>query len=138
MSTTSLSSIQPQVLEANLKRATVPTAPPVEEPVAEPAGALASAVGAVARVAGGVFRRPAPAAAKLSPQGVPHGAVNVPVRMRNVRICNNGRGIAYCNSFGYEALAVVPKGDGMPYPPMPKRSVTARYLVTANTMPKRW
>lgn len=107
-----LTSIQPEKLEAGLKGAKVPTAPPVLDPEAEPAGLVASTVGAAVRAVSGAFRRHAP----VQCNGIPHGAVDVPIRIRRVRICQNGKGIAYCETHSYEALVPVPEGDGFPYP----------------------
>lgn len=121
-----LQTIQPHRLAHGLREAAIPLGSPVKKEVAaEPAGAPATVLGVVVGAVVSAFQRrpvapaPAPVAVPVltSPRrGIPHGAVDLPVRMRNVRICNHGRGLAYCDSHSYEALGPVPADDGVEYP----------------------
>ncbi len=49
--------------------------------------------------------------------GLPHGVENVRLRAKDFFVDDKGI-LRFCYTHDYEALSVVPKGDGLPYPPI--------------------
>ena len=110
-----MASIQPEVLAANLQAASIP-----DEPTPAPA-----------KTGGGVmaFLGLKPQAAPLVPAtrkrvGIPHGVDGVRIHAKRIHVNKETKQVAYCNSFGYEALGTVPIGDDEPYPQMATTNVT--------------
>lgn len=105
---------QDDKLEAGLKRARRPrvTAEPVE---VVGSGASHGITGALKSLFGGnqPKMQPVPSSQNV---GIPHGVHNLRMRARSFQVYNNGRAVAFCRTYGYEALEPATAGDNEPYP----------------------